>query len=625
MKNHFKPLGQTILLLLLVFIMLTVCRLGFLIYNFGSVADVPSGEIAKSFFIGLRFDGIAAAYVAGLPILISALFIQFRGFKMGFIYPLWILALLGLIIPNFIDIGYFPFSGRRTGKEFLETFGEAPNMVLSYVVTYWLLSIFAILFILMAFWGIKKRLSALSKSLSNSSKIARFLPIFILLPLLVLMARGGFQLRPLRAIDAPRFIDSRLTSLTINTQVQLISTLGAEELPKGNLIDNDLAFKIVAGETKFVPSQSNNRPNVVLIIVESLAKEHVGYFYQDKPSFTPFLDSLIKHSIVFNNAFANGRRSIDAVPSILAGIPDWMAEPFISSFYQNNQFETVGSQLKKLGYDCSFYHGANNQTMNFSGFLAQGNFGNYNGLNQYPEPKRDFDGQWGIFDDAYLSYMAAEFDLKTKKSPVFQAVFTLSSHLPYTIPEKLKNRFPKGKQAIQQSIAYADYSLQQYFNQIKQSEAYSNTWFIITADHTAELYRKEYMHIFDYFKIPIVAFHPNLTKHQLIEKPVQQLDILPTILSQANFYESFFSLGINLLDCNNNKSRMILIQNQGTFYGMLNSMVVQFVEPDQFQFFEMKNDNMQPANFDFETQQLLKQQILSNLQVYRNKMRSGKW
>jgi phosphoglycerol transferase MdoB-like AlkP superfamily enzyme len=221
--------------------------------------------------------------------------------------------------------------------------------------------------------------------------------------------------------------------------------------------------------------------------------------------------------------------------------------------------------------------------------------------------------------------MAKEFDLKSKESPVFQTVFTLSSHLPYAIPERLKNRFPKGKLAIQQSIAYTDYSLQQYFNQIKQSEAYQNTWFIITADHTAELYRKEYMHIFDYFKVPIIAFHPKLSHFKLITKPVQQLDILPTILNSVGFDQSFFSLGQNLIEEKEVKSRMIVIQNQGTFYGLMDSLVVEFIEPDRFQFFEFKNDNMLPAELDSKTKQNLEQQLKANLQIFRSKMRAGKW
>lgn len=625
MNTLFKPLGQIVLCLLFLFLVLFFCRLGFLFYNSSTISGISFFEILKSFVVGFRFDGIAIAYVAGIPLLLSVLLLPHQAIKRWILNPLWFLALLGLIVPNFIDIGYFPFSGRRTGKEFLDTFAEAPNMVLSYVLTYWLLTLVAILFILLWYWLLKKRLLTLSISLASSTPISKFVALIFLLPLLVLMARGGFQLRPLRAIDAPRFADSKLTSLTINTQVQLISTLGAEEIPKGDLINTDLAYQILETEIKFDTPLSKIKPNIVLIIVESLAKDHIGFFYQDKPSFTPFLDSLIGHSLVFENAFANGRRSIDAVPSILAGIPDWMAEPFISSFYQNNRFETIGSHLQKIGYDCSFYHGANNQTMNFSGFLAQGNFGQYNGIDQYPNKKQDYDGHWGIFDDAYLSYMAKEFDLKSKQKPVFQTVFTLSSHLPYAIPDRLKNRFPKGKQAIQQSIAYTDYSLQQYFNQIKISQAYQNTWFVITADHTAELYRKEKTNIFDYFRVPIIAFHPQQTTYQTIKKPVQQLDILPTLLQIAGYDQEFFSLGKSLFEIENGKQSMILLQNQGTFYGLMDSLAVEFIEPDRFQFFEMKNDQLIPATFDSKTNQHLEQLLKANLQVFRSRMRVGKW
>ena len=40
-------------------------------------------------------------------------------------------------------------------------------------------------------------------------------------------------------------------------------------------------------------------------------------------SYTPFLDSLAKHSLVFSNAFATSRKSIHAMPSIIAGVPSF--------------------------------------------------------------------------------------------------------------------------------------------------------------------------------------------------------------------------------------------------------------------------------------------------------------
>ena len=64
--------------------------------------------------------------------------------------------------------------------------------------------------------------------------------------------------------------------------------------------------------------------------MESYSKEFVG-FYNQGESYTPFLDSLIQQSLVFTNAYANGLKSIEALPAITASIPTLMNSPFITS------------------------------------------------------------------------------------------------------------------------------------------------------------------------------------------------------------------------------------------------------------------------------------------------------
>ena len=78
--------------------------------------------------------------------------------------------------------------------------------------------------------------------------------------------------------------------------------------------------------------------------MESLSKEFVGFHNQ--PNLTPFLDSLSNHSLVFNNTFSNGLRSIEALPAITASIPTLSNTPFISSVYAQNQFNRSSINFK---------------------------------------------------------------------------------------------------------------------------------------------------------------------------------------------------------------------------------------------------------------------------------------
>ena len=74
--------------------------------------------------------------------------------------------------------------------------------------------------------------------------------------------------------------------------------------------------------------------NVVVIILESFGQEFVGSLNPQLEGgrykgVTPFLDSLIAVSTTYEHSFANGRKSIDGMPSVLSSIPMFV-EPFSS-------------------------------------------------------------------------------------------------------------------------------------------------------------------------------------------------------------------------------------------------------------------------------------------------------
>ena len=104
--------------------------------------------------------------------------------------------------------------------------------------------------------------------------------------------------------------------------------------------------------------------NVVIIILESFSKEYVGYYNNGK-GYTPFLDSLINYSLVMERAYANGIKSIEALPSIVSSIPTLMNNPFITSIYATNKYYSLPLLLKREGYSTSFFHGGNRGTMGF--------------------------------------------------------------------------------------------------------------------------------------------------------------------------------------------------------------------------------------------------------------------
>ena len=116
--------------------------------------------------------------------------------------------------------------------------------------------------------------------------------------------------------------------------------------------------------------------------MESYSKEFVG-FYNNHEGYTPFLDSLMHHSMVFTNAYANGLKSIEALPAITASIPSLMTNPFITSDFARNKFQSLASLLNNEGYSTSFFHGGKRGTMGFYSFAHRAGFQEYYGLEEY--------------------------------------------------------------------------------------------------------------------------------------------------------------------------------------------------------------------------------------------------
>jgi len=237
-----------------------------------------------------------------------------------------------------------------------------------------------------------------------------------------------------------------------------------------------------------------------------------------------------------------------------------MTEDFITSQYASGKFNSLASLLKTEGYNTSFFHGGKNGTMGFDAFCRSAGFDSYYGKNEYPN-QADFDGHWGIWDEPYLQYIANT--LNTTPQPFMSAVFTLSSHHPYKVPDKYKNKFRKGPLEIQEPIMYTDYALKKFFEKASTMPWFENTIFVITADHTSEAWQPFYKNRVGQYAIPIIFYEPqsNQSGHQGII--AQQTDIMPTILDMLHYPKPFVAFGGSLL--RNNEPRFSLSYLNGNY------------------------------------------------------------
>jgi phosphoglycerol transferase MdoB-like AlkP superfamily enzyme len=551
--NHFlmRLTGHIRLLLhrlALALIFFQLARLLFFLLNAASFAQYGFLPVLSTFFYGLLFDISAVAYVNLLLVFFSIVPIPLRShsYYQAALKVVFVLTNFAAFVVNVIDVEYFKFTSKRTGTELFTTQNDIGALWADYVKDYWYLA----LLLPVAAWSMWKLYPDMSRYDEIKYSIKRYLQHTLLFLLFagvwVISARGGFYLKPIRPFDATRFVQAELIPLTINTPFQMMATVGNKTAEVPQWLNNEDLNK----NAPYVKQYSNNLPfnqkNVVVIILESFGKEYVGFFNGGN-GYTPFLDSLCHNSYVFVNAYANGKKSIEALPSILSSIPSLLDIPLINSPYQTNQLPGLGKTLRAEGYSSAFYHGSRNGTMGFDGFIGASGFGDYYGLNEY-QTEKDFDGHWGIFDEPYLNYFAQQ--LTQTKEPFCAAVFTLSSHHPYPIPQQYKERFPKGKLPIHRSIRYADFALQQFFETAKKQPWYNNTLFVITADHSAENMEWKYQTLAGRYAVPLLLFEPQNTKKQLDSTVVSHADIAPTVLHYLHYAKPFYAFGNAAFDSN---------------------------------------------------------------------------
>ena len=546
-QNNYILLLRRILLLLEIYFF---CRLLFLLFNFSYFSTVDIITILKSFIYGIRYD-ITAIFISNI-VFISLHLLPFPFFYrksyQKFLKLLFFLVNVPFILLNCIDFGLFQFTGKRSGSEIFKimSFGnDLINTLPKMIADFWyLLLIFIILtFILNKIYPALKTFKE-SKTEKKHLIIDSFggkIILFILFSTLAVIGfRGGIQYKPLNILSASRYGTGKTTALILNTPFTILKTFGKQTLDEMHWMSNEDArklnpvLKLPLAEAKFIPK------NIVLIILESFGKEYIGSLNSNK-GYTPFLDSLIGKSLVFENAFANGKRSIEGIPAIVAGFPALMTDPFIASAYSSNSITTIPSLLKSKDYYSVFFHGGTNGTMGFDNFSKLSGFDQYFGRSEYNNDS-DFDGSWGIYDEPFMLRTADEI---TKLKPPFLAtVFTLTSHHPYKIPENYKNLFPEGTLPVHKSVGYTDYSLMRFFEKVAKMPWYKNTLFVITADHTALSEKPFYQSRVGLFSVPIIFYSPSDSMlYGRSMRTIQHIDILPSVMDYLGYDLPYFAFG----------------------------------------------------------------------------------
>ena len=278
--------------------------------------------------------------------------------------------------------------------------------------------------------------------------------------------------------------------------------------------------------------------NVVILLEESLGSEFWGCLGRKGVSLTPQMDTLATNEgLLFDHIYASGNRTVRGMEGVLSGFPPLPGDSIVHRDRSEN-VETIARVLKRDGYDTMFLYGGHATFDNMKPYLLANGFDRIVDEKDFPNPS--FANVWGVADeDLYKGAIGKFRELSQTNRPFFATILSVSNHKPYTYP---KGRIPENPNGHRENVVkYTDWCLGQFFAAAKKEPFWTNTIFVVVADHGARVYGSQDVPIFSY-EIPIVILGPAaVPEPQRIHAIGGSLDVSPTVLGLLGRpYETMF-------------------------------------------------------------------------------------
>lgn len=286
-----------------------------------------------------------------------------------------------------------------------------------------------------------------------------------------------------------------------------------------------------------VDTVSTSKKNIVLITVESLSASFMER-YGNTDQITPNLDQLAKESLVFDNLFAVGNRTVRGLEAVTLSRPPSAGESLVKQDNNADLF-SLGKVLKNQGYQVQYLYGGDSYFDNMKTFFG-GNHYEIIDKSALDPSEISFSNIWGVCDEDMFAKALKTFDANSAKGqPFFSHIMTVSNHRPYTYPEG-KISIAGDSQSRDGGVKYTDYAIGKFIEQAKTKSWFKDTVFVILADHCASSAGKASLPL-ERYRIPALIYAPGFIQPKAEKRLVSQIDVMPTLLGLLHFtYESRF-------------------------------------------------------------------------------------
>lgn len=638
-------IGAAALNMLVAYLVWMLSRVAFFAENWSTFAPYMSWSLFKTMLRGaLVFDTSALLYINSIYLVLMLLPLHIKE-RPGFLKMLrWLFVVTNgvALASNLMDAVYFQYTGRRSTVTVFTEFaaeGNITSIILSEFLRHWylVLAFIALVFLL---WRCYTRPRLEVYRFGSHYYISQTIALLVMIPLAIVGIRGSVTAgtRPITISNANQFVNRPVeASVVLNTPFSMIRSIGKKPFVTPDYMTPEQMQAIYSPlhSHPVVDALSHKGKNVVILIVESMGKEYIGSLNTDLDEghykgYMPFIDSLVPQSLTFKYSYANGRISMDAMPSILSGLP-MMVESFFLTPASLNDVDGISSMLGREGYSTAFFHGGHNISMGFSAYAHSIGYERYYGLDEYCQSPdyggmQDWDGKWAIWDEPFLQFTLD--GIGQMRQPFLATVFTASSHHPYNVPEQYRDSLrDEGGQPIHKCVRYTDLALRRFFERASHEPWYGNTIFVLVADHTNLSSHDVYKTDLGLYSIPIIFYTPDGSLAPALRDDiiVQQTDITPTLLHLLGYDKPYLAFGDDILAANP-AGTWAFSYNAGIYQLIQGDLMLQFDGEKTTAVYRFKTDKLLKTNLvnQLPEQQRMEQFVKALIQQYMSRMNDNR-
>ncbi|MSQ59238.1 MAG: LTA synthase family protein [Betaproteobacteria bacterium] len=245
----------------------------------------------------------------------------------------------------------------------------------------------------------------------------------------------------------------------------------------------------------------------------------------------------------FSRAFASGTRTVRGLEALALSVPPTPGSSIVRRPHNEKLF-SLASVFNSKGYKSRFIYGGYDYFDNMNYFFANNGYEAAD-RTSVESGKIHHENACGIADEDLFSKAMELFDEDARAGkPFFAHIMTTSNHRPYTYPGgRIDIPSKSGRDG---AVKYADWAIGDFLKRAQSKPWFSNTVFVIVADHQASGAGKTDLPVARY-RIPLMLHAPKIFPPRTVDRLTAQIDVAPTLLGLLNwsYTTKFFGHDLN--------------------------------------------------------------------------------